>query len=327
MKRNEPQSLCCTLRALALVMLAALGSVTNAQPAPDVNEVLVENRWAKVTRGDYEAELLRIPADIRGGFATDKKRVTDLLVRMLVGKSLAIQARAGDLYKDPEMQRRRALEIDRIDASLFAAQAEESAGRQFDARKAQFESRARELYAVRGDKYRVPEQVDASHILFSFGSHDRAEAQKLAIQTRAKLVAGADFVTLAKEVSEDPSVLQNGGNTGYFDRGKMDAKFTDAAFALKNVGDLSEPVASSFGYHIIRLDGRIATRPRSFEEVLPEMLAEERKAYISNARDAALLAIRNDPLSKMNQAAVDALVIKVDPEMLRKANEQATPQK
>jgi peptidyl-prolyl cis-trans isomerase C len=327
MKRNEPQSLRRALHALTFVMLAALGSATNAQLAPDLNEVLVENRWTKVTRGDYEAELLRIPADIRGGFATDKKRVTDLLVRMLVGKSLAIQARAGELYKDPEMQRRRALEIDRIDASLFVAQVEESAAREFDARKAQFEARARELYAVRGDKYRVPEQVDASHILFSFGSHDRAEAQKLAIQARAKLVAGADFVTLAKEVSEDQSVLQNAGHTGYFDKGKMDAKFTDAAFALKNVGDLSEPVASSFGYHIIRLDGRIASRPRSFEEVLPEMLAEERKTYVSNAREAALSAIRNDPLSKMNQAAVDALVIKVDPERLRKANEQVTPPK
>ncbi|MEP7098604.1 MAG: hypothetical protein ABI748_13160, partial [Dokdonella sp.] len=164
MKPNKTRSLRAIVHALAFVVLTLLGGAAGAQPAPDLNEVLVENRWAKVTRGDYEAELLRIPADIRGGFATDRKRVTDLLVRMLVGKSLAIQARAGDLYKDPEMQRRRALEIDRIDASLFAANIEESAGREFDARKAQFEARARELYAVRGDKYRVPEQVDASHI-------------------------------------------------------------------------------------------------------------------------------------------------------------------
>jgi len=152
MKRNDTPSLRRTLHTLALVMLAALVSATNAQSATDLSEVLVENRWAKVTRGDYEAELLKIPADIRGGFATDKKRVTDLLVRMLVGKSLAVQARSGDLYKDAEMQRRRALEIDRADAALYIAQVEESAGREFDSRKAQFESRARELYAVRGEK-------------------------------------------------------------------------------------------------------------------------------------------------------------------------------
>ena len=93
------------------------------------------------------------------------------------------------------------------------------------------------------------------------------------------------------------------------------------------MGDLSEPVASSFGYHIIRLDGRIASRQRTFEEVLPEMLIEERKNYVSNARDAALAAIRSDPLSKMNQAAVDALIVKVDPELMRKANELAEPPK
>ena len=327
MKQSKPHSLRDSLHALAFVMLAALGSASYAQPAPDLSEVLVENRWAKVTRGDYEAELLKVPADIRGGFATDRKRVTDLLVRMLVGKSLALQARSGDLYKDADMQRRRALEIDRIDASLFIAQVEESAGRDFDARKAQFELRARELYSVRGDKYRVPEQVDTSHILFDFSKRDRSEALRLAQQARAKLVAGADFARLAQDVSDDPSVLQNGGHTGYFDRTKMDSKFTDAAFALKNVGDLSEPVASSFGYHIIRLDGRIASRQKTFDEVLPEMVAEERKNYINNARDAALAAIRNDPLSKMNQPAVDALVIKVDPEVLRKANERATPPK
>jgi len=61
--------------------------------------------------------------------------------------------------------------------------------------------------------------------------------------------------------------------------------------------------------------------------VLPEMLAEERKTYINNARDAALAAIRSDPLSKMNQAAVDALIVKVDPELMRKANELAEPPK
>ena len=327
MKRTRHQSRLRMLHAMAFITLATLGLATYAQPAPDPNEVLVENRWAKVTRGDYEAELLKVPADIRGGFATDKKRVTDLLVRMLVGKSLAVQARASDFYKDAEMQRRRALEIDRVDAGLFIAQVEESAGRDFDSRKAQFELRARELYAVRGEKYRLPEQVDTSHILFDFSKRERAGAQKLALEARAKLVAGADFATLAKEVSEDPSVLQNGGHTGYFDRGKMDSKFTDAAFALKNVGDLSEPVASSFGYHIIRLDGRIAPRQRTFEEVLPEMLAEERKTYINNARDAALAAIRDDPLSKMNQAAVDALIIKVDPEVMRKANELVKPPK
>ena len=309
----------------ALALSAALTCATHAQTAPNMEEVLVENRWAKVTRSDYETELLRLPSNVRGGFNTNSKRVTDLLVRLLVTKSLAAQARAGDVYKDAEMQRRRALEIDRVDAGVLVAQIEGNAGKTFDSRKPQFEARARELYLVNVEKYRVPEQVDASHILIDVHKHDRDSALKLAQDVRAKLVAGADFAELAKEVSEDASVRQNSGQLGYFDRTTMDPAFTEAAFALKNVGDLSQPVLSGFGYHVIRLDGRKATRIKPFEEVLPELIVEERKKYIDGQREEVIATIRADPMSKINQTAVDALVIKVDPEAVKKAYEATRP--
>src|ERR1700694_1431673 len=98
------------VQALALGATLALQAAAYAQSAPDMDEVLVENRWTKVTRGDYEAELQRLPAEIRGGFAFSGKRVSDLLVRLLVTKSLAVQARASDVYKDADARRRRARE-------------------------------------------------------------------------------------------------------------------------------------------------------------------------------------------------------------------------
>ena len=309
-------------------LAAALATTVHAQTSPatpNMEEVLVENRWAKVTRNDYEIELLRLPPDMRGGFATNPKRVVDLLVRLLVTKSLAAQARAGDLYKDPELQRRRALEIDRVDAGVLVAATEESAGRSFDARKAQFEARARELYLVDTEKYRVPEQVDASHILIDLRTRDRDTALKLAQGVRVKLAAGADFSELAKEVSDDSSAKQNGGHLGWFDAKTMDSAFTEVAFSLKTVGELSQPVLSNFGYHIIRLDGHRAARARSFEEVLPELIVEERKKYINGQRDDLLAKVRDDPTSKINQPAVDALVIKVDPELIKKAMEASQP--
>jgi peptidyl-prolyl cis-trans isomerase C len=301
--------------------LLLVGSWVYAQPAANPDEVLVENRWAKITRGEYEAELLRLPADVRGGFAVNAKRVTDLLVRMLVTKSLAVQARASDLYKDVEMQRRRALEIDRADASLFIARVEANAGKTADARRTQFESRARELYAVNRDKYRVPEVVAVSHILIDTKTRSKEEALKLAQDARGKLVAGADFNELATQISDDPTAKQNHGRIDYFDKTRMDPAFSDAAFGLKNIGDISVPVLSSFGYHIIRLDGRNEARVKSFDEVRDQMIAEERAKFIDQQRDEVVAGIRNDPLSRVNQSAVDALVIKVDPELLKKANE------
>src|SRR5450755_1100317 len=178
----------CTflIRTLALaVVLSAPGALAQGRSA---DEVLVENSYAKVTRGDYEAELLRLPPDMRAGFANSGKRVYDLLTRLLLTKSLAAEARKAQLDKDPEVQRRLALEIDRVQAGLQIAKIEEDAARSFDFRRPQLEARARELYLVNRDKYRVPEQVSASHILFDTKKHTPEEALKLAQETRARIL-------------------------------------------------------------------------------------------------------------------------------------------
>jgi len=313
------------VQALALGATLALQAAAVAQSVPNMDEVLVENRWAKVTRGDYEAELQRLPAEIRGGFAFSGKRVSDLLVRLLVTKSLAAQARASDVYKDADARRRRALEIDRVDAGIMIGKVEDDAAKAFDARKPQFEARARELYLVDRDRYRVAEQVAASHILFDTKKRSKDEALKLAQDARAKIAAGADFNELAKQVSDDPSAQQNRGHIDFFDHSQMDPAFSAAAFAMKNVGDVSDPVLSSFGYHLIRLDGRHPERVKTFDEVKESLLIEERKKFIDAQREETVAAIRNDPLSKMNESAVSALVIKVDPELVRKATEASQP--
>jgi parvulin-like peptidyl-prolyl isomerase len=324
MKNQFPIRARRQLGVAAIAVSLLLVSFAYAEPTPNPDEVLAENHWAKITRGEYEAELLRLPPDVRGGFAVSAKRVTDLLVRMLITKSLAVQARASDLYKDVAMQRRRALEIDRADAGLFMANVEAEAAKIADARRAQFESRARELYAANRDSYRVAEQVAASHILFDTKNHSKEEALKLAQDARAKIVAGADFNELARQVSDDPTAKQNGGRIDYFEKQRMDPAFSDAAFGLKNVGDISAPVLSSFGYHVIRLDGRNPARVKSFDEVKDQLIAEERGRFIDQRREEVVAGIRNDPLSRINQGAVDALVIKIDPEAVKKATEAAT---
>ena len=88
--------------ALAVVLLSPGAFAQSGR----TDEILAENSLAKVTRGDYEAELLRLPPDLRNGFATNGKRVYDLISRLLQTKSLAAQARAAGLDKDPEVQSR-----------------------------------------------------------------------------------------------------------------------------------------------------------------------------------------------------------------------------
>ena len=104
-------------------------------------------------------------------------------------------------------------------------------------------------------------QVKASHILVD--QEDQAKA------IYKELKGGADFAELAKKHSKDTSTKDNGGDLGYFARGQMVKPFEEAAFSLK-VNKVSEPVQTSFGYHVIKvLDIK---EPKKFEEITPEDL-------------------------------------------------------
>lgn len=96
------------------------------------------------------------------------------------------------------------------------------------------------------------EQIRARHILVA--PSDEAKAKEIL----GRIKSGEDFAKLAMEFSIDTGSGARGGDLGYFGKGAMVKPFEDAAFALKNINDLSEPVKSDFGWHIIQLTGRRA---------------------------------------------------------------------
>ncbi|HEX4522659.1 MAG TPA: peptidylprolyl isomerase [Casimicrobiaceae bacterium] len=314
------------LAALAASMLAwqgiAIAQTPTQAPAlapaatqhpPD--EVLAENAQTRLTRADYDADIQRLPADMRDAFASDPRRLSAYLTNLLIVKTLAAEARKAGLENDPVLQRRVALEVDRALADMQLRRVEDAAGKEFDAKSGEYLVRAKEIYLVEKDKHRTPEQINASQILFDLKHHTPEEALALAQETRKKLIAGADFNATAKELSDDPTAKTNGGEIGWFTRERMDPSFSQAAFDMKTVGEISEPIKSRFGYHLIRLEGRREAEVRPFEAVQPRIMADLRKRYVEAQRDAATTAIRIDPALKVNQPAVDALVYQPDPEI------------
>ena len=292
------------------------GSAFLALSSPAMTEsgddVLVSSPEAVLSRADWTAELTRVPADQRVAFATSPQRVQTVLNNLLVNRTLAHRARDRGMDKDPIVERRLVLEIDRALAALMVERIESDAGAEFDRATERNLARARELYLVNRAKYVVPEEIDVSHILFDIpkrGSKDAALAA--ANDARAKLLAGADITELAPALSDDPSVTRNKGRLDFGPRGRFEPAFETAAFALKNPGDVSEPVATRFGYHVIKLEGRKPGRDMSFDEVRSQILTEMRQKHVNDARESIVAAIRRDPRLQVNQKAVDGLVVDV----------------
>lgn len=101
------------------------------------------------------------------------------------------------------------------------------------------------------------EQVSARHIL--------VETEEEAEDIRKKLLEGGDFAELAKEYSLDEGTKIVGGSLGYFSRGKNVPSFDEAAFSLEK-GEISEPVKTDFGYHIIQVEDKKEAKAASLEE-------------------------------------------------------------
>lgn len=93
------------------------------------------------------------------------------------------------------------------------------------------------------------------------GPRDDAATLALANELRQRLLDGEDFATLAAEYSDDPGSAANGGDLGWFGKGQMVAPFEEAAFSLP-VGEISEPIKTDFGYHIIEVLERDPARPK-----------------------------------------------------------------
>ncbi|HOQ76926.1 MAG TPA: peptidylprolyl isomerase [Thermoclostridium sp.] len=102
-----------------------------------------------------------------------------------------------------------------------------------------------------------PEQVEASHIL--------VDDEETAKEVKRKLDEGADFAQLAAEYSKDTNNAQNGGQLGYFGRGEMVDEFEEVAFSMK-VGEISDPVKTDYGYHIIKVTGHKEAKAANLED-------------------------------------------------------------
>ena len=138
-------------------------------------------------------------------------------------------------------------------------------------------------YEQAKDSYTAAEYRSASHILLTLeeaaSNEDSERVRQRLLDLREQIVATGDFASAAREFSQDPGSAADGGNLGELERGVMVQPFEDALFQMQ-VGELSEPVRTAFGWHLIKLDQLSGGETRSLEEVRPE-IEDEIKAEIA----------------------------------------------
>ncbi|NLY56323.1 MAG: tetratricopeptide repeat protein [Firmicutes bacterium] len=156
---------------------------------------------------------------------------------------------------------------------------------------------------------RAYEQVHAQHILIATTGDPEADAAAEAKikELKAKLDQGADFAALAKEYSEDPGSKDDGGDLDFISRGQTVPEFEEAAFALQ-VGEVSEPVKTQFGYHLIKVVARKEAAGEEFEQAKEQIAAQLRQskqnanlmAWYTEAKSNAKIVINDVKLSAYN---------------------------
>ncbi len=248
---------------------------------------------------DYELDaLLRIQEQTRK-------------IGYMVLNAESFKADESEAFSDDEIQRHYEKNIDRfsLPEQVSLEYVELSADGLLDDIEVD-ESLLRERYEDRIDSFGLPEERRARHILIDLAEDasdaDIEAARSKAADLLARIKAGESFEALAKENSDDAGSAIDGGDLGYFGRGDMVAAFDETVFSMK-IGEVSEPVKTPFGFHIIKLEDVREGSTKSFEEVRAEL---ERSYREQQAED--ILFDRLEVLSNLTYENPDSLSIAAD---------------
>lgn len=262
-----------------VTMAACLALPLAAQAAPHANTVVATVNGEEITIGhmvmareNLPEQYKQLPDDVL------YNAILDQLIQQTALKQELHGAKPQYVQLSVENEERAMLAADVINTIMEKASSEDL------------------LRAAYDDKYSTGEGGDEFH-----AAHILVESEEDALEVKKELDAGADFATLAKEMSTGPSG-PNGGDLGWFTTGRMVPEFEQAVLALKS-GEVSAPVQTQFGWHVILLHDRRKTEAPEFEEVraqladeLRQKAVEERVNELTAASEIARPEIENlDP--------------------------------
>jgi peptidyl-prolyl cis-trans isomerase C len=273
--------------ALMITLSIILGCSQNS--APD-GPVLVTVGKSAITEKDFMTQVSRVPDWAREQFQ-GKEGKERFLEEMIKRDLIYNQAKKMRLQNDKEyIEKLKEFEKMTLVALLLKKEIED---------KVQVtEDEARALFDENQDKFTIGSQLRASHIL--------VETEDEAKNIHDRITKGEDFAKLAKELSKDQGSAAKGGDLGYFGRGRMVPEFERAAMSLKP-GEVSSPVRSRFGYHIIKLTdikkGDQASFDQSKAAIQKQLQGQKQKALL----DTFIEKLRAERKITKNEELIEAI--------------------
>ena len=253
------------------------------------NEILIERLqaavtgWVRVSDAEVAEEHRRRNERVRVDVVAFRAADFRGEVEAADGDVELLFAEEAAAYEVPEKRRLRFLLVDQSAIFDGLALAEDEARQYYDANLA---------------RYRTPGRIRARHVLLRVEEEDGDEAVAArAAELAAEARGGADFAALAREHSQDEVSAADGGDLGLFERGRMVPEFENAAFELA-AGEISDPVRSPFGYHVIEVTEKQEEVTQPFDEVraaIENTLKRERSSARATALARAIAAEASTP--------------------------------
>ena len=234
------------------IALAGSASVPFTTAATAEDKVVATINGKAITDADLAVADSEIGQDM-GTIPPDQKRMS--LLEFLIDNQLFADAAEGDkLGEGPAYESRVNYLKRRALRELYFEKVIKASVSDADAKK---------LYDDQVKLLKPEEEVQARHILVE--SEDKAK------EIAEKIKGGGKFEDLAKESSKDPGSKDDGGNLGYFGRGQMVPQFEEAVFKMQK-GDVSAPIQTQFGWHLIKVEDKRAKAPPAFDVVKDRIL-------------------------------------------------------
>jgi peptidyl-prolyl cis-trans isomerase C len=278
------------LPALLAAGVAALLAMTAAAPAqsPVADPVIAKVNGAEIHQSDLNLAEEEVGHEVP---ANDEAGKRDYLVNYVADLMLVAQAAEAKKIPDSaEFKQRLAFMRNKALMETVLGQ---------EAKAALMEPALRKIYEDATRNAAGEQEVRARHILFRADPKDEAASTAAEDKVKAvieRLKKGEDFAKLATSLTEDPSGKQDGGDLGYFSKDQMVSEFSAVAFSLEK-GQISGPVKTQFGWHVLKVEDKRTREPPAFEKVRAEI--EEYAAR--KAQSDFVKKLRADPNTKVER--------------------------